>query len=113
MITDIKDNTLLFYKQLLIDPNHRYRSWEHCYLHFQKHDSFNCEEDIDTATLHLAIYLASWGMYRGSSQLLQKDYRVHAPVVRELLDDRYISLWRANLDSINASSPEIGLLFQL
>ena len=34
-------------------------------------------------SLQLAFYLASWGMYRGSLFLLQKDYKVHIPVVKE------------------------------
>lgn len=52
-------------------------------------------------------------MYRGSSRLLQKDYKVHIPTVRELLDDRYTSLWQLDFDSIDSGSPEIELLFQL
>jgi len=113
MTIEVKDNILLFYKQLLNDPNHRYRSWEHCYSHFQQHHSSNREEDLDTTTLHLAFYLASWGMYRGSSQLLQKDYRVHTPIVRELSDSKYICLWQLNFDSLNAQGSEVELLFQL
>ena len=31
-------------------------------------------------------------MYRGSSFLLQKDYRVHVPVVKELLNKKYDAL---------------------
>ena len=114
MIIHVSDNILLFYQQLLDDPNHRYRSWEHCYSHFQKHQrSIRKDEDIENATLHLAFFLASWGMYRGSSQLLQKDYRVHTPVVRELLNDRYASLWQMDFNSTSAGSLEIELLFQL
>ena len=37
--------------------------------------------DVDYLTLQLAFYLASWGMYRGSSELLQKDYLIHEPIV--------------------------------
>jgi hypothetical protein len=40
--------------------------------------------DDDALSLHLAFFLASWGMYRGSSFLLQKDYTIHRPVVRLL-----------------------------
>ena len=43
-------------------------------------------------SLQLAFYLASWGMYRGSSFLLQKDYKVHIPVVKELLSKEYDAL---------------------
>ena len=31
--------------------------------------------------LHLGFYLASWGMYRGSTGLLQKDYQIHIEAV--------------------------------
>ena len=33
-------------------------------------------------------------MYRGSSFLLQKDYKVHIPVVKELLNEKYAVLAR-------------------
>lgn len=71
------------------DKNHRYNSWEHCYLHFS--DFFIGERDgIDLAALHLGFYLASWGMYRGSSFLLQKDYKVHYPVVEVLMQYKHL-----------------------
>ncbi len=49
-------------------------------------------------SLQLAFYLASWGMYRGSLFLLQKDYKVHIPVVKELLNEKYDVL--AGIDCI-------------
>lgn len=80
-----------FYNDLKADPNGRYRSWEYCYKHFYDARN-NADADVDILSLHLAFYLASWGMYRGSSFLLQKDYRVHIPVVEELLNPKYNSL---------------------
>lgn len=80
-----------FYNDLKTDENGRYRSWEHCYSHFIKARG-NPNADYDYLSLQLAFYLASWGMYRGSSFLLQKDYRIHIPVVKELLDEKYNSL---------------------
>jgi hypothetical protein len=77
-----------FYNNLKQDPNGRYRLWEHCYCNFF-HARGKDNVDIDYLSLQLAFYLASWGMYRGSSFLLQKDYKVHIPVVRELLDKKY------------------------
>ncbi len=38
--------------------------------------------------LHLSFYLASWGMYRGSSFLLWKDYLIHREVVKKLLENK-------------------------
>lgn len=80
-----------FYNDLKIDENGRYRSWEHCYSHFIKARGSK-EIDYDYLSLQLAFYLASWGMYRGSSFLLQKDYKVHIPVVKELLSKEYDAL---------------------
>ena len=78
----------VFYGELRSDANGRYRSWEHCYKCFyDARNNPNC--DYDYLSLQLAFYLASWGMYRGSSFLLQKDYRVHIPVVEELLKTQY------------------------
>lgn len=76
-----------FYNDLKVDENGRYRSWEHCYSHFIKARGSQ-EIDYDYLSLQLAFYLASWGMYRGSSFLLQKDYKVHIPVVKELLNEK-------------------------
>ena len=77
-----------FYNDLKVDENGRYRSWEHCYSHFIK-AQVSQEIDYDYLSLQLAFYLTSWGMYRGSSFLLQKDYKVHIPVVKELLSEKY------------------------
>lgn len=81
-----------FYNQLKEDPNGRYRSWEYCYKQF--HDAREKgNPDYDYLCLHLAFYLASWGMYRGSSFLLQKDYKVHEPVVKKILQKKYDNLF--------------------
>ena len=81
-----------FYNKLHCDKHSRFRSWEHCYLAFHNARR-NRKPDIDYLCLHLAIYLASWGMYRGSSFLLKKDYLVHEGIVRLLMDKRYCDLW--------------------
>lgn len=80
-----------YYNNLKAGENGRYRSWEHCYSYFIKARSSK-EIDYDYLSLQLAFYLASWGMYRGSSFLLQKDYKVHIPVVKELLSKKYDAL---------------------
>ena len=77
-----------FNDKLKRDDHGRYRSWEHCYKEFYEARS-NPQADLGYLSLHLAFYLASWGMYRGSSFLLQKDYLVHAPIVQEVLKGGY------------------------
>ncbi len=113
IVTNIKDNILLFYEEIHGDQHHRYRSWEHCYLHFQRLRSNSIERDLDAASLHLAFFLASWGMYRGSSRLLQKDYRVHTRIVKEILDEKYSPLWHLFVDSVECQTSEVNLVFQL
>jgi hypothetical protein len=46
----------------------------------------------DYACLHLAFYLASWGMFRGSSHLRNKTFTFFRPIVDILCDNQYTSL---------------------
>lgn len=85
-------------------PNTRYKSWEYCHERFYKQhqklvENPDCklsESEIDYLSLNLAFYLASWGMYRGSSYLLQRDYKAHYKAVNILMEPQYNCLWRLN-----------------
>ena len=70
----------------------RYRSWAYCYKAFReyRHDNNN----IDLLCLHLAWYMASWGMLRGGSFLLKMDYLVHKPLVEAILSGEYDLLFQ-------------------
>ena len=81
-----------FYDEARANENGRSRSWEHCYRVFRDART-DPSPDCDYLSLHLAFYLASWGMYRGSSFLLQKDYKVLVPVVEEILKPEYDCLF--------------------
>jgi hypothetical protein len=95
-----------FYNTLRKDPNDRFRSWEHCYKRFYDvRISQNGNVDYDNLSLHLAFYLASWGMYRGSSFLLKKDYRIHIPVVKILLQQQYKCLY--DIECIELKKTEV------
>ena len=82
------------------DSDTRYKSWEYCYQAFAdkrreyaKATEKEREKIVDFLSLHLGFYLASWGMYRGSSYLLQRDYKTHKKTVRILLEEQYACLW--------------------
>ena len=81
-----------FYDDACANENGRSRSWEHCYRVFRDART-DPSPDYNYLSLHLAFYLASWGMYRGSSFLLQKDYKVHTPIVEEILKPEYDCLF--------------------
>ena len=93
-----------FYDDARANENGRSRSWEHCYRVFRDART-DPSPDYDYLSLHLAFYLASWGMYRGSSFLLQKDYKVLLPVVEKVLKPEYDCLF--GLACTDLREPEV------
>lgn len=91
-IDELIDAAQTFYDDARANENGRSRSWEHCYRVFRDART-DPSPDCDYLSLHLAFYLASWGMYRGSSFLLQKDYKVLVPIVEEVLKPEYDCLF--------------------
>lgn len=81
-----------YFDETIKDNHGRYMSWCHCYNAFKNNRNNRDEKTVDYLALHLAFYLASWGMYRGSSFLLQKDYKVHIPVVEIIMEEKYAPL---------------------
>lgn len=78
-----------YFNDTIRDEHGRYMSWRHCYNACRECRGMTDDKTIDYLSLHLAFYLASWGMYRGSSFLLQKDYKVHIPIVRIIMETKY------------------------
>lgn len=79
----------------------RYNSWKYCYSHFHNlriRREYLTHFDYDLAALHLANYLSSWGMYRGSAFLLQNDYKVHTKTVKVILENDF--LWKISWNKI-------------
>ena len=80
------------YDSMADDPHHRYLSWEYCHEAFRLNRHPQIDATIDYLCLHLAWYLASWGMLRNSF-LMQKDYKIHADVVRLIYQPEWDDLW--------------------
>ena len=91
-IDELIDAAQTFYDDARANENGRSRSWEHCYRVFRDART-DPSPDCDYLSLHLAFHLASWGMYRGSSFPLQKDYKVLVPIVEEILKSEYDCLF--------------------
>ncbi len=92
-------------KNMEVDPNNRYMSFEHFHKAFiQELNKKENQRNVDFLTLHLFAYLASWGMLRGSTFSLQKDYLFHKSVIEILLEEKYERLldisWRDYDESI-------------
>ncbi|MBO5215595.1 MAG: hypothetical protein J6B79_05350 [Clostridia bacterium] len=90
----------------------RYKSWERCRNAFSNafiNRNIN-NPNYGNLALNLAWYLASWGMLRGSSFLLQCDYSVHIVPIRDiLLNKKYEKLFI--IDPLTQSDEYLELLF--
>ena len=87
------------------DSKHRFASWDYCYglaqcMYARKKDL--TDSDYDYMALSLAFYLASWGMYRGSSFLLDKSYKIHIEPVKLIFSKD--ELWEGPLSSIELTA---------
>lgn len=101
-----------YFNETINDVHGRYMSWRHCYKAFSENRNIVDEQTVDYLALHLAFYLASWGMYRGSSFLLQKDYKVHIPVVRIIQEEKYNSLLGISAEDL-CKSNNLALLDEI
>jgi hypothetical protein len=82
-------------------PEHRYASFDYCYNYFQDASSEELKADIEKSCLEISFYLASWGMLRGSSFLLQKSIKHYEPLVRyiiQLKEDKH-PIWDIDANS--------------
>ena len=96
-----------------LGEHHRYRSWEHCYSYFQRVKPDGLVASRDQAALQLAFYLASWGMYRGSSFLLQYAYTVHRRVIDLVAETRFDDLWKSDFGESETDGQLIPQVRQL
>jgi hypothetical protein len=62
--------------------DHRYSSFDYCYNYFKTNNGQVILSDIEKSCSILGFYLASWGMMRGSSFLLQKSYKYFEELIK-------------------------------
>jgi len=100
--------------QIFIDKGdkefQRFNSWDTCFNYFQQ-EYFKNKSNDDTAALHLGFYLASWGMYRGSTFLLQNDYTIHIGIVK-ILKKYYSESTEVDYATIEKIGDEITNYYQ-
>jgi hypothetical protein len=87
------------------DRDARYASFDYCFNHFQEAREANDtgsladEDHLLLSCLQLGFYLASWGMMRGSGDLLQRSVRVLVPVVEQIASEP-ASTWDLDADTL-------------
>lgn len=83
------------------EPSARYTSFDYCFNYFQEHRERNDlpallrGDGLQLSCLHLGFYLASWGMLRGSSDLLKRSVRTFVPVI-EVLANSPSEIWETD-----------------
>lgn len=87
-----------------VKPLERYCSFDYCFNHFQEfrelgvtHELAN-KENLQQSCLQLGFYLASWGMLRGSSVLLQKSAKIYETVISAIASAEP-AIWEIDVDS--------------
>ena len=81
-----------------LNPTDRYTSFDYCYNYF--HQVTDLNKDVEKSCLVLGFYLASWGMYRGSSFLLKHSAKYLLPTIEYLsLLDKDEPIWRIDVDA--------------
>jgi hypothetical protein len=104
---DIDENVRLYLQGSSEFPRRgaedRYASFDYCYNYFQSFRDRACmaslaeSAHLQQSCLHIGFYLASWGMLRGSTFLLQKSQRFLVPLVRYIAEAPP-SVWGIDVD---------------
>lgn len=109
-INDMNEVVLnLFHSQNI--PTHRYASFDYCYNYFQNMTSIELKNNMEKSCLQLGFYLASWGMLRGSSFLLQKSVKHYEPLINYLisLKEENNKNWTIDVDEFNSENIDLIL----
>lgn len=94
----------------------RYASFDYCFNYFRSfrknHDlkDLASPEHVELSCLHLGFYLASWGMLRGSSFLLEKSVRHYRNLIQNIgaFDPR---IWEIDVEDYGKRA-DISLLLE-
>jgi len=105
-----------------LNAHARYASFDYCFNYFQEaredgETARLAERHLQLSCLQLGFYLASWGMVRGSSGLLQRSVRGLVPVVEQIAQEP-ASIWDLdvhnygdNTDAVLALSERVRQAF--
>lgn len=93
-------------------PKARYTSFDYCFNYFQARrergelSQLSKGTNLEMSCLHLGFYLASWGMLRGSSALLQRSVKHYAPIIDVIAATRS-QIWEIDTHCYSDSAIEL------
>jgi hypothetical protein len=97
-------------------PEERYTSFDYCFNYFRSFCEKNeigeiaSQQNIQMSCFQLGFYLASWGMFRGSSFLIKKSVKHFEKLIRKI-SQRGQEYWEIDVDKY--SDRNIELLLKL
>ena len=95
---------------------HRYASFDYCYSYFYNHRKnakwLANKQNIEKSCLHLGFYLASWGMYRGSTALLQTSFKVYEPLIKNIIAKQIQKAWGIDVDNYKENMEILTNLYE-
>jgi len=95
-------------------PDERYASFDFCYNYFysfykrNKLNELADEKNLQMSCLQLGFYLASWGMMRGSSFLLEKSIKNYKTLI-VVISKMNPKLWEIDVDNYNEENIDLLL----
>ena len=81
------------------NPCHRNLSFDYCYSYFYN-NRCHFTEKLQESCSQLWSYLASWGMLRGSSKLLQNNFACFIPLIEHFLFVQFFLKCRTEIGKI-------------
>lgn len=94
-----------FMKNRLV--NKRDASYDFCYLYFQRNKGKLGGKNMECSCMHLWSYLASWGMLRGSSALLQCSPAVLKELIKYLDLISTSAIWSADVNTYDSNTKQL------
>lgn len=95
-------------------PDERYASFDFCYNYFylfykgNKLNELADEKNLQMSCLQLGFYLASWGMMRGSSFLLEKSVKIYKNLI-VAISKINPKLWEIDVDKYDEDNIKLLL----
>jgi hypothetical protein len=105
---DIRENLQNYLEKNSITD--RFASFDFCYAYFHPNSKNNLEQNMEKSCLAIGFYLASWGMLRGSSFLLNKSVKYYEPLV-EYIKESDPNIW--DIDVCNYSNDNINKIVEI
>lgn len=116
VVFDVSAYAEAYYKKIHPSPGNNYprlKAWEFIYEYVwsdsrAKWADLISEDQVETTALHVGFYLANWGMFRGSSGLLQNsNLELMKALAKILFEGPGCDLLELSMDDFASGSPEL------